>query len=186
MEAMEAILTRRSVRKFKPEPVKKEQLEELIMAAKHAPSAMNTQPWAFGILHGVDRLRELSDRAKKFSLGSLVEQPVLARYKETFEDPDFQMFYDAPVLFVIYAKEDNPLAAIDCTLAAENVMLAAREMQLGTCWIGLSQLLLNSPQMKKELGVPGGYLAIAPIIVGHPDETPAGPPREEPEILFWE
>jgi nitroreductase len=66
-----------------------------------------------------------------------------------------------------------------------NLMLAAWEAGLGSCWIGLAITLLNQPEVKEELGVPANYEAIAPILLGHPAEEGRPMQRKPPEVLFW-
>lgn len=75
--------------------------------------------------------------------------------------------------------------AADCWLAAENLMLAATSLELGTCVIGLAVSALNTPVWKKELGIPQGMVAYAPIIVGTPSGEVPPVPRKEPEIVIW-
>jgi len=183
MELMDAIMSRRSVRKYTSESVGREVVEKLIDAAIQAPSAMNSQNWAFGVIQGADKLKEYSDRTKKHLLAC--EYEWLAGYKEFLSNPDTNIFYNAPCMVVIYAGSSAPLADVNCCLAAENLMLSARDMGLGTCWIGFTGLLLNQPDVKKEMGVPDDYTAVAPIIIGHPSEEMPQPPRNAPEILFW-
>jgi nitroreductase len=74
----------------------------------------------------------------------------------------------------------------DCCLAAQNLMLTAHALGLGTCWIGFSQPLLNSTEFKTELGIPSEYIAVAPLIVGYSEISPAKVSRKPPEILVWQ
>jgi nitroreductase len=99
-------------------------------------------------------------------------------------DPDFDIFYHAPALVVIAAADPTDWAVEDCALAAENLMLAAYAMDLGTCWIGFAQNWLATPEGKAELGIPATYAPIAPIVVGHPRRPPPPVPRKNPDILW--
>jgi nitroreductase len=72
----------------------------------------------------------------------------------------------------------------DCALAAQNLMLTAYAMGLGTCWIGLAQNFLNTAQGSALLGIPPTWVAVAPIIVGHPKALTPDVPRRKPEILL--
>ena len=185
MELMEAIEARRSVRAYKPDMVEREKIEKTLHAAVQAPSGMNAQPWAFGVIQDRERLKSYSECIKIDLLNKVEEQPWLARYQEHFANPAYNIFYNAPTLVVIYAKEATPIAQIDCCLAAENLMLAAADLGLGTCWIGFSYDFMNMPSVKQELGVPEEYAAMAPIILGYPDGPI--PPREKnpPETVYW-
>jgi nitroreductase len=86
---------------------------------------------------------------------------------------------------VICGKPLGPFVVADCWLAAENLMLAACAAGLGTCPIGLAVETLNTPQWKRELGVPPEMTAIVPIIVGLPAGQTPPVPRKPPEILCW-
>jgi nitroreductase len=104
------------------------------------------------------------------------------RYRDLLSDPDFQIFYHAPVLIVISAKELSSWAVEDCSLAGQNLMLAAYAAGLGTCWIGFAEPWLNTPEGKVVLGLGPESIPVAPIIVGHPKSAPAPAPRIEPEV----
>jgi len=184
MELMEVIKNRRSVREYTSAPLDRETIEKLLEAAVHAPSGMNIQNWAFGVITDPARLKDYSDKVKAELMKHVDEWEWLSRYKEMISDPNYHVFYHAPALVVIYSKSFGTLGEINCCLAAENLMLAACDMGLGTCWIGFATELLNQPEMKKELGVPEEYTAVAPIIVGHPAGDVPEVPRNAPEVLF--
>jgi len=186
MELMEALATRRSVRKYLPTPVERATLAELMRAATLAPSAMNTQPWAFGVITDAAMLRDYSDRSSVLVRSLTGTLPWLAGYRTLLEDPEFDIFYGAPACIVIFGKPSGPAVQGDCAMAAQNLMLAARDRGLGTCWIGFFQFLLDNPEEKAALGVPADDRVIAPIIVGVPDGTVPMPERQAPEVVFWE
>src|ERR1019366_10750989 len=95
-------------------------------------------------------------------------------------DPGFNIFHDAPILVIVCATSDEPQAAEDCCLAAQNLMLAAHAAGLGTCPIGFSRPWLRLPETQKELGIDAGYMPIFPVVVGHPAEHPPAPGRRKP------
>ncbi|MHB0935160.1 MAG: nitroreductase family protein [Armatimonadota bacterium] len=185
MELMEAIYTRRTVRNYTSDPVPRETLQWLLDAAVQAPTGMNTQPWAFGVLEGVDRLKDFSDRAKGYLRDHLSDFPDLERYRGLIENPEINLCHGAPACIVIYAKP-GATPVNDCSMAAQNVMLAACALGLGTCWVGFLSFLLNQPEVKAELGVPDGYQVIAPIVVGRPLSSPPPVPRNAPEVVYWQ
>lgn len=183
---MDAIYKRRAVRSFQTTPVTEDLLVKLLNATIQAPSARNLQPWAFVIVECKSLLREYSERAKRFLLGSLDPESPLHEYRESLADREFNIFYDAGTLVVICAKDADPQAAEDCCLAAENLMLAALEFGLATCPIGLARPWLNAPEVKRELHIPTAYNAVMPIIVGYPTSAETPPVvRTAPEILIW-
>lgn len=168
-------------------PLERPVIEALLQAAVQAPTAIRKEPWAFVVIQDRALLKRLSDSAKAGLLYDIDEmQPFLrATASEHVASPDFNIFYDAGTLIVIYGKPKGVFVAADCWLAAENLMLAARAHGLGSCVIGFAAAALDSPEWKAELGVPPDWTAHAPIIVGVPrGETPAVP-RKPPEIVAW-
>jgi nitroreductase len=185
MDVLEAIEGRRSVREYTDEPVADTILRELIDVAVQAPSAVNQQPWCFLVVKDKALLTQISDKAKAHMLNTplgLAE----GRHRDMLSDPDFHIFYHAPVLIVISAAEAGDWAVEDCALAAENLMLAAYAAGLGTCWIGFAQHWLGTKDGKSTLGLPESYVPVAPIIVGHPRREPAPIPRKSPNIRWIE
>jgi nitroreductase len=182
MEVMKAIYARRAVREFTPDPVGDEALRQLIDAAIQAPSAVNQQPWSFFVVQDKSLLARISREAKAYMLKTSPTGLVSHHFEDLLGDPNFDIFYCAPVLIVISAVAASPWAVEDCALAAENLMLAARAIGLGTCWIGFAQAWLGTPAGKAALDMPAGYAPVAPIIVGHPKSEPPPVLRKEPEI----
>ena len=134
MELMDVIRNRRAVRDFTDAAIDRATIERLIGAAILAPSAMNLQPWAFAVLLGRERIEGHAKRAKDWLLASLSQTSYDPSIRHMLEDPQFVLFYHAPALVVVLAKSSGTQAAEDCCLAAENLMLAARNEGLGSCW----------------------------------------------------
>ncbi|HTQ09358.1 MAG TPA: nitroreductase family protein, partial [Fimbriimonadaceae bacterium] len=158
MEVSDAIRNRRAVREYVDQPVREETVRALIEAATLAPSAVNGQPWAFVVVQDRDLLKKISDRSKLLMLHA--DYP--AHISSMIADPAFNIFYNAGTLIVICAKPGGEHSDWDCCLAGENLMLAARDMGLGTCTIGLAWPALELSEIKSELGIPAGYEAILP------------------------
>ena len=184
---IDAIHGRRSVRVYAPQILDQTTIRTLLDAAVRAPTAIHEEPWSFVILQDVNALKRLSDRAKQFFVEE-IHRAHLDRGGHTldkFEQPDFNIFYNAGTLIVICAKPMSPFVVADCWLAAENLMLAAYAVGLGTCVIGSAVSGLNTPEIKHELGIPADVSAIAPIIVGVPSGQPPATSRKKPQILGW-
>jgi nitroreductase len=185
MELMDAIYRRRAVRAYKDQAVDQITVKVLIDAAIQAPSAMNQQPWAFAVVQDRVVLAQWSDRAKAHLLSTTDSGIPLGELRNMLANPDYNIFYDAVTLILIWAKPGALNAAEDCCLAAENLMLTACSLGFGTCVIGFARPWLSLPETKRELGIPADYEPVLPIIVGYPrGDTPATA-RAEPEILFW-
>jgi nitroreductase len=185
MNVYEAILARRSVRRYTPQTLDRNTVRLLLEAAVHAPTAMHDEPWAFAVFQDKDLLRQLSDRAKPLFVHELRRSGKNRSNHslDNYTDPDFNIFYDAGTLIVICANALGPFVAADCWLAAENLMLAACAMELGSCVIGSALPALNTASIKAELGIPEKYSVIAPIVVGYPEGETEPMPRKEPFIL---
>ncbi len=110
----------------------------------------------------------------------------MAAIVNTMKSPGFNVFYNAPVLVLIFASPDAFRPEYDCALAAENMMLAARSLGIGSCWIGFGMPLGSDPVLLDELKVPAGHRLMAPLIFGYPmrDLQPA-PPRKDDVVLNW-
>lgn len=183
MELSEAIRKRRSVRSYSDRSVDEATVKALLEAAALAPSAVNEQPWAFAVVQDKPLLKAYSDRAKKLSAAKL--SPTHAELHKMLRDPAFNIFYDAGTLIIICARPIGPHPDWDCCLAAENLMLAAADMGLGTCTIGFAWPLLEQADVKEELNIKAEYRPVLPIIVGYPAEEVPAPPRRPPQILSW-
>ena len=181
MDLREAIYTRRAVREFTAEPVDEKTIRELIDAAIQAPSAVNQQPWSFCVVRDQAVLARISSEAKAHMLRTS-PAALLPHFQERLSNPTFHIFYHAPALILISSAAESPWAVENCSLAAENLMLAARAAGLGTCWIGFAQKWLVTPEGKAALKLSENYMPVAPIIVGHPKAAPPAVPRKEPEI----
>ena len=172
MELSNIIKDRRSGREYTDARVERPMLERLINAAVLAPSAMNLQPWAFAALLDRIRIEDYAHRAKSWLLANLAETTFPASVHQMLEDPKFVLFYHAPALVLVMAKTSDTQAREDCCLAAQTLMLAARDEGLGTCWIGFARPWLNLSSSKRELGLPEHYHIVAPIVIGYPKAWP--------------
>jgi len=184
MKLIDAIYQRRSVRDYTERAVEQDLLRAVIAAAIQAPNAMNRQPWSFTVVTNRAALNRCSEQAKAYLLATLSSNPHLAGYRGHLESSSFNIFYNAPALIVISTSELDEMAQHDCCLAAENLMLAAHEHGLGTCWIGFAEPWLNQRDGKSALKIPAEHSCVAPIIIGYSrGETPA-PPRHPPHITW--
>lgn len=184
MELEQAIYGRRATREYTPEPVDKTLLEHLIDTAVHAPNAINNQPWAFCVVRDPAMLERISREAKALALQGSPPLPPSHHFAEMLGNPDFDIFYHAPVLVLICAVGADAWSLIDCTLAAQNLMLAAHGKGLGSCWIGFAQSWLETREGRAALDLPANWKPVAPIILGHPRNLTPATPRDKPELRW--
>ncbi len=185
MDINEAISGRRSVRGYTSRQVDETTIRRLIDAAVLAPSAVNQQPWSFTVVRDQEVLERISREAKAHMLATMAADAHADHFFKAMPgDPDFHIFYHAPVLILISVPAPEPWIVEDCALAAQNMMLAAYAAGLGSCWIGFSQSFLNTPEGKTIAGLSAGCVTIAPIIVGHPKAAMPPVPRKTPDIRW--
>jgi nitroreductase len=185
MELTDVIPGRRSIRDYTDEAISKGAVNTLLWAAVHAPSAVNSQPWAFVVIQDKALLKEYSDRAKVLCAEIFATDSSHGELMAMLRDPAYNIFYNSGTLIVIFAKPIGQHPDWDCCLAAQNLMLTAYDMGLGTCPVGLAWPLFEQPDVKQELNLPADYVAVMPIIVGYPRGAVPSVERNKPEICCW-
>jgi nitroreductase len=129
-------------------------------------------------------MQRLSESGKKAMI-SIIE-PIKNTSKQAYDDLVSlkDIFYNAPVIIIIFGNKNIPSTVIDCSMAAQNMMLAAHSKGIGSCYIGNVIPALMDEKILKELGAPAGYKAVAPMIFGYPKGRTIMPERIEPEIKW--
>lgn len=184
MQFEEVLFGRRSVRDYHPDQVSREDVDYVINAAIHAPTPLNQQPYAFTIVRDQALLDRVSHQAKSHLLNNSAFGVRPSPFRNQVAQPDFQIFYHAPMLIVISDIEETTWSVEACTLAAGNLMLAAHARGLGSCWIGLAQPWLRADDGKTALRLPRHYRPVAPIVVGHPRTAPTPVNRHAPTVTW--
>lgn len=177
-----AIEARRSIRAYKDTPVEHEKLQLLAECGVKAPSAMNRQEWELRIVNS----KEWIDGCTATYLNA-VEGTGKADYMKNA--PGFKnIFRNAPAVIFVAAPE-GVFAGENVGCLAQNIMLAATELDLGTCFLGSVQMMFAEPAMKERLqslGFSEGYHLRYALAVGYPDETPEAKERDMSKIKFVE
>ncbi|MGC9357393.1 MAG: nitroreductase family protein [Anaerolineae bacterium] len=152
MEALEAILTRRSIRRYTAEPISEETVRKLLEAACSAPSANNQQPWAFVVIDDRELLDTIPDQVHPYS----------------------KMLKEAPLAILVCGvsgRERHPgYWEQDCAAATENLLLAAHGLGLGAVWLGVHPREQRVEGMRRLLGIPDDVVPFSLISIGHPAE----------------
>ncbi len=133
-------------------------------------------------------IKKLSDKAKELWVeqSKNMQSLDLQRLADMVSRPNFNLFYNAPLLIMIFADTSGFTPQVDCSLAAENMMLAARSLGLGSCYIGLAQPLERVASIMKELGVSEKQRLVASLIFGFPvGGVLKAPERNRDVILKW-
>jgi nitroreductase len=156
MDVIEAILTRRSIRKYKSAEVEESKVHMLLEAAFMAPSAGNQQPWHFILVKNRKLLNEIADR-----------------------HPYAKMLYEAPLAIERYQGR----WVLDCSASIENILLAARGLDLGTVWIGIHPDNERIGILRDILHIPADIHPHSLIAVGYPDEEKGKVDRFKPERI---
>ena len=176
MEVLEAIKTRRSIRKYKTAPIDNKTLAAVLEAARWAPSWANTQCWRFVVVRDSDTKGKLSDTLNE-------------------TNPARDAIRNAPLVIVACAElgkaglkegkivtDKGDWFMFDVALAMQNLVLAAHSLGLGTVYVGR----FDAKKAASILGVPPGYCAVAMTPLGYPAETKEPRPRKEfSEIVFY-
>ena len=178
---IDVVKSRRSVRAYKDTPVEREKLQLLAECGVWAPSAMGRQEWELRIVDS----KEWIDGATAAYLKA-VEGTDKANYMLT---PTFKnIFRNAPAVIFVAAPE-GLFAGENVGCLAQNIMLSATELGLGTCFLGSVQMLFAEPAMAEylsSLGFSEGYKLRYALAVGYPDEKPEASPRDLSKIKFVE
>lgn len=171
---LDAILTRRSIRKYKPDLPKKEELQAIIEAGLYAASGKGLQS---------SLVVAITDRALRDRLMEMNRR--IGGYAE-----DFDPFYGAPAVLLVLADRRNANHVYDGALTMGNMMLAAHALGLGSCWINRARQEFESEEGKailRQLGIEGDWEGIGHCVVGYPDgETPAVKPRKPGRVVWAE
>ncbi len=184
MEALEAILTRRSTRNYKPDAVEKEKLEQILAAARQAPSGGNNQTNHFLVIQSPDVLRKLAAMAQEAFAGMEITKDTYASLKNSVmqsKKGGYVFCYNAPVLVVVANRKGYGNNIADCACAIENMMIAANALDLGSCWINQLKWLNEEPailEYLRTLGLKEDERVYGSVIIGYPATTDSLPNRK--------
>ena len=167
---IDTILTRRSIRRFKPDMLPRETIDAIIEAGLYAPSGMNTQNTV---------IVAITDRETR---------DALARDNAAVMGADRDPFYGAPVVLAVLAEKGRRTYVHDGSLVMGNLMLAAHALGVGSCWIHRAAETFEMPHWKEflvSLGLTGDYEGIGNCILGYADcDLPDAPPRKEGRVFY--
>lgn len=156
------IKSRHSVRKFKPEPFDDVIIQDVLECAAHAPTAINRQPWLFGVIRdkkNLDTIASLTDHGK-FIAG-------------------------CAVCFAVFGEKGETYYLEDCCAATENLILALQAYGVCSCWVA-GDKKAYAAAIGKELRVPDNYTLVSLVAAGFPAEVNIAPKKDMKTIVFSE
>ncbi len=185
-QVIETIMRRRSVRLYESKPIPREILQTIIDAGNAAPTGGNAQSWRFVVVE------DKSFRNKLMSLA-------IPRYKKWMEKASQELsdmrkeidavvsdpiYYDAPA--IVFVLGSGMTGELDTPMVCENIMLAARSLGIGSCWVYFGQLPLDDQEVRNNLEIQEGEKIYGPILLGYPrrGEFPASPKKKN-SVIKW-
>jgi len=170
-ETMKTLLNRRSIRKYKSEQIKDEELNAVLEAGKYAPSGANQQSALFIVVQNKNVIEKLS----KMNAAVMGKENI---------DP----YYGAPTIILVLADESKATPIEDASLALGNMYSAAYSLGIGSCWIHRTKEMFESEEGKallKEWGIEGDYIGVGSCILGYPDcDHPKAAPRKDNFVVM--
>lgn len=173
-EVIENIMSRRSIRKYKPEAVERETMATILECGINAPNGMNRQSW---------EVRVVDDP----SVMDKIVAAMAAASPDVKEEVVRGCFRGAPTMVFIANDPSYDCSQIDCGLLSENIMLSAWSLGVGSVCLGSPvRFLKNAPEALEILDFSEGYQPVICIGLGYPDEAPDAKPRDPSKVRFVE
>lgn len=156
---------RRSVRNYRPELLPQELIEQVLEAARWAPSGMNMQPWEFIVVTDEELRRQVGRHAVFYGMRS-------------------QQVHEGAVLIVVCGHQRRgPFVRDDCIFAGANLLLAATDLGLSTCWVGG----FREDPIKQILNIPDGISIVGLVTLGYAEDEPTTPPKRDlGSMVHWQ
>lgn len=191
-ELKETILHRRAIRRFEEKQIDEDVLQQILEAGMYAPSAGGRQ----GVLFVVSQDRVVNERLGKIKranfrpLTTMTTNRVSNEQPSIADDPNLKnAFYDAPTVITLFAPKNFLFSAEDCACAAENMMLMADSLGVGSCYIGQGWMAFADPygqEVLRRWNIRTDYYAVMQLLLGYPkegDNHPAPKPRKDGRVL---
>lgn len=177
-QVIAAIMSRRSIRHYKPEPVPRELMNRIVECGINAPSGMNRQPWEIRVVDNSAML----DTISKLQLQMLDS----TRRAQMESQPGFRnIFRNAPTVAFIACPADG--GQLDCGMLCQNMMIAAQSLGIGSCCLGGPIRFLKTDEARffvEQLGFSPEYQLLLAIGFGYPDEAPEAKPRDASKARY--
>ena len=182
-QVIETILKRRSTRVFDDAQLKDTEIAEIIQAGLYAPSAHNNQSWHFTVIQNRELLTKLNHESKLIAQKHPIED-----IQKMGNNPNFNIFYNAPTVILLSGDEKGIMASIDCSAATQNMLIAAESLNIGSCWVGFVAFAFageNAESLRAELKIPADFKPYFAVLLGY-KKNPDGnaPKRKENKVNY--
>jgi nitroreductase len=176
------LMSRRSIREFKDQPVGRQVMEALLDVARRAPTAKNSQNLHWIVVEGKENVHAVAGEAVNGARSAGFSPALLKRW----EDGDDFVLHGAPTLAVACAPKDYDWGREDCAIALTFLELAAEARGLGACWAGLlTRLVALHEALRQMLAVPDGYIVCGALMLGKGKYSYQRVPPRKPLSVQW-
>lgn len=183
---------RRSIRRYREEPVEHATIEQIMDIVRYAPTGRNRQDVKWLMIHDTLEVRRLTAMVVDWMRGDGSSgNPLAARYNlngmvQAWEEGRDHICYNAPHLIIAHAHVENPVARINAIIALAHLDIIAPAFGLGTCWGGIFQFAVNSCEpLREALDLPPGHVPVHCLMLGNPAIRYQRPPRRNPASIVW-
>ncbi len=164
-EMLKGLLARRSIRKFRPEQIKEEELQAVLQAGMNAPNAKGRQIPIIVVVQKPEEVKAVKELNARFT-----------------QNPGADPYYGAPTVLLVLVPRDEPLGPLDGAAVLTNLCNGAYAAGLGSCWINRPQMMFDSEEGKQMLqrwGIQGDWAGVGSVALGYPAvDLPAAAPRK--------
>ncbi len=179
-EVLNVIKSRRSVRAYKSDLLKKEELQTIVEAGIYAPTGCNQQPWHFSVVQDRTLLEEVNIKTKQ----AMTQIPV-EWISKMGQNDGLDITHKASVLIIVSTQKESASGPVDCTAAMENMMLMAHSIGIGSCWMGFVNLIFKDEELMRRLGVPEGLLPQQAAVFGYKAKEDAPIPQRKLDVVTY-
>lgn len=170
------IMARRSIRKYKPQQIEAEKVQQIINCGVFAPNGRNRESWEVRVVDSPELIAEIDTLYNKYT-----------REVTRIEAAMHHATYGAPMVVFIAYDTTYDVSQVDCGLLGGNMLLAAQSMGIGSCCLGGIARFMNSPEasgLLKRLQLPDTHKLLYAIVFGYPDERPLPKTRNMDKVKF--
>lgn len=178
-DIFEVINNRRSVREYKKEQLKDEEIEKILNAGIMAPTAKAEEPWHFTVIQNKELLDDINETSLEVMKNSGNE------FWEAIAKSRKNILHDAPTVIIVSGNENASHIQADCSAAIENILLAAEGLNIGSCWIGLIAAYFQDSKNIDNFNLPDGYIPLYAICLGYKANDNQGNSKRNKNVINW-